>query len=411
VSRISVGSWITHYPPLLWIRLSGELLTSLTASMIAPFLVLYLHEQLGGSVLLTMLVVGLQPLTDIVVTLAAGGVTDRFGRKPVMLAALSMQTAAMLGMAFASSLAVFACLYAMNGAGRSLFIPAGRAQIADSIGESRRAEAFALLNTAGYIGTTAGPLLGVLIYQRNPSLAFGCVAVSLATYALAIWKALPETAPPRTLHASEPGDAPGDRSSSSRYGQYRSVLTMMLLAMPISFFYAQTETNLQLHLKSSFPDYLSILAWIAATKGGLAILLQFWLVRRTQHLAINRLVLFSYLCFAAVSLGYGFLESVPLLLVLQLVFVLGESIGLTRLLTLVSLQAPPSLRGRYFSLYGMHWDISRSVGPSLGSLVLLSFGGEALFVMTACGLLLGAYGQYRFLGRMQKASPVIREGW
>lgn len=184
----------------------------------------------------------------------------------------------------------------------------------------------------------------------------------------------------------------------------------MLLALPISLFYSQTETNLQLHLKNSFTDYVSVIAWMAAAKGVLAISLQFWLVKRTQHLPANRLVVFSYLSFAAVSAGYAVSDSVPLLLALQLILVIGESIGLTQLLTIVSLQAPAAMRGRYFSIFGTHWDISRTVGPFLGSLVLLQFGGDVLFTLTALILLVGAYTQHRFLRTMQKASPAVREG-
>jgi MFS family permease len=395
--RTPVASWITQYPSILWIRLLGELLTCLTGSMITPFLVLYLHEKLGGHVILIMLVIGLQPLTEIVMTLIAGGVTDRFGRKPVMLVALALQAAAMLGMAFAGSLAAFACMYVMNGAGGALFTPAGRAQLADSIGENQRAEAFALLSTAGYIGAAVGPLFGVFLYRYDPSLAFACAALSLGLYGCAIWKTVPETAPSQTNGETELWNEPEERPFPFRFAPYRGILTLMVLALPISLFYSQTESNLQLHLKSSFSDYVPLLAWIAATKGVLAILLEFWLVRRTQHLPADRLVVFGYLCFAAVSMGYAFFDSVLLLLALQLIFVLGESIGLTQLLTLVSLQAPAAMRGRYFSLFGMHWDISRTLGPSLGSLVLLNFGGEVLFVLTGLLLLAGAYAQHRFL--------------
>ncbi|MCO6723027.1 hypothetical protein KQH22_31285, partial [Streptomyces sp. Vc714c-19] len=58
----------------------------------------------------------------------------------------------------------------------------------------------------------------------------------------------------------------------------------MTLSLPISLFYAQTETNLQLHLKHTLPDYLHALALLIAVKGVLLILFEFLLVKWTQHL-------------------------------------------------------------------------------------------------------------------------------
>lgn len=403
--------FFSRYPTTVWVRLFGELVTELSLSMIAPFLVLYLNEQMGSSVPLTMLVIGLQPASEIALTLAAGGVTDRYGRKSVMLVALGLQALAMLGMAFAHSLAAFAILYMVNGAGRSLFIPAARALLADTVPHRLQSEAFALLNTASYIGAAAGPLVGVLVYQSAPGLAFLLTAFSLALYAACVWWKIPASAPEASSLARTPSLASdGDLRAPGALHAFRPALRLMLLAMPISLFYAQTETNLQLHLKNTFADYVELLAMLAATKAAASILLEFWLVKWTQHVSPRILIAGSYVCFAVVSVAYAHSDSAAVLLAMQLVFILGESVGLNHLLTLVARIAPPSMRGRYFAITGLHWDISRAVGPYLGSLVLLHFGGAFLFGATAVLLLVGALAQYLFMQRMEKASPSLREG-
>jgi MFS family permease len=403
--------FFSHYPTTVWVRLFGELVTELCHSMIAPFLILYLNEHLGGSVPLTMLVIGLQPASEIALTLAAGGVTDRYGRKPVMLVALCLQALAMLGMAFAHSLAAFAILYMVNGAGRSLFIPAGRALLADTVPYKLQSEAFALLNTAGYIGAAAGPLAGVLVYQSAPGLAFLLTAFSLVLYAAYVWWKIPSTAAGAASAACTPSPhSGGDLRAPDAPHALRPALRLMLLAMPISLFYAQTETNLQLHLKNTFADHVKLLAMLAATKAAASILFEFWLVKRTQHLSSRYLIAGSYVCFAAVSFAYAHSGSAAVLLAMQLVFILGESVGLNQMLTLVSRIAPPSMRGRYFAITGLHWDISRMLGPYLGSLVLLHSGGTFLFGATAVLLLFGGLAQHLFLRRLEKASPSLREG-
>lgn len=396
----------SRYPVILWVRLFGELLTELSRSMITPFLILYLHEKIGGSIPLIMLVIGLQPASDILFTLIAGGVTDRYGRKPIMLLALLLQGLSMLGMAAAGSLAAFALLYVLNGIGRSLFIPASRAVLADNMTAKQLTEAFALLSTATYIGASVGPLLGVLVYQTAPALAFLCTGLSLFLYASVIWWKVPET-----KHQEQKECASAHEQISFRkVDAHRAVLSMMVLALPISFFYAQTETNLQLHLKSGFANYLDVLAWLALTKSISAIVLEFWLVKATQRFSPRRLVVFSYICFAAVSWTYGNADSIILLLCMQLVFVMGESIGLNHMLTMISKMAPAAMRGRYFAVYGLHWDISRTLGPLAGSFLFLHFDGAVLFTIATALLLIGAVIQNVFLRRMEKASPLSREG-
>ncbi|TKI54500.1 MFS transporter [Brevibacillus antibioticus] len=397
--------FIATYPTLLWVRLFGETLTSLSSAMIAPFLVLYLSENIGGSVTMTMLVIGLQPFSEILLTLFAGGITDRYRRKTIMLLALFLQGFAMLGMAWADSMLGFAILYIINGAGRSLFIPVSRAHLADTISSAQMAGAFALLNTSSSIGAALGPLVGVMIYKYDPAMAFLFTAISLLIYTLAVWWKIPQTPLPEA-----PVEEAVDVRSRGSWQVYRPALAIMMLSLPISLFYAQTETNLQLHLKYTLPDYLQTLALLIAVKGGLLLLFEYLLVKWTQHLPARLLISGSYICFLIVSLGYAFIDNVPVLLALQVLLVIGESIGLTHLMAFVTRISPVTMRGRYFAITGTHWDISRMCGPYVGSLVLLQYGGTMLFTIVAGILLIGAGFMYVYLSTNEKTSPLEREG-
>ena len=401
----SIHRFIATYPPVIWVRLFGELLTSLSSAMIAPFLVLYLSEKIGSSITMTMIVIGLQPLSEIFITIVAGGITDRFRRKPVMLVALLLQGIAMLGMAWADSMAAFAVLYLLNGAGRSLFIPVSRAHLADTISAAQMASAFALLNTAHSIGAAIGPLIGVMIYQFDPALAFLFTAISLFLYTIAVLWKIPNTALPQHTET-----AAANQPATGSFQAYRPALAIMMLSLPISLFYAQTETNLQLHLKNTLPNYLQTLALLISVKGILLLCFEFLLVKWTQHLNPRLLIAGSYLCFFVVALGYAFLDSAPALIALQVLLVIGESIGITQLLAFVTRISPVSMRGRYFAITGTHWDISRSLGPYLGSLVLLHYGGAMLFTIVAAILLVGAWAIHSYLRSKEKALLLKQEG-
>ena len=67
--------------------------------------------------------------------------------------------------------------------------------------------------------------------------------------------------------------------------------------------------------------------------------------------------------------------------------VIGESIALNHLLRFVSEIAPHNKRGLYFSIYGIHWDISRTCGPVIGAVLLSNLNGSMLFYICASFLI------------------------
>ena len=72
---------LLRYNKPIFIRLCGELLTRTTESMLALIMIIYVNKMLNGNVIITMLIFGLRPLSDILFTLIAGGITDKYGRK------------------------------------------------------------------------------------------------------------------------------------------------------------------------------------------------------------------------------------------------------------------------------------------------------------------------------------------
>ncbi|MFP3393893.1 MFS transporter, partial [Brevibacillus sp. SIMBA_076] len=89
-----------------------------------------------------------------------------------------------------------------------------------------------------------------------------------------------------------------------------------------------------------------------SVKGILLLCFEFLRVKWTQHLNPRVLIAGSYLCLFVVALGYAFLDSAPAFIDLQLLLVIGESIGITQLLAFVTSISPVSMRGRYFAITG-----------------------------------------------------------
>ncbi|MFD1739856.1 MDR family MFS transporter [Bacillus salitolerans] len=391
-----------RYSEPVRIRFLGAFLTSITGSMLAPFMIIYLHEQLDGNLLLPMLIVGLQPLSDIIFTLLGGGITDRYGRKQMMMIALFMQAISMAGFIFAESVFFFALLYVLNGIGRSIFIPAQRAQIVDCTEVERRSEVFSIISTIESFAITIGPLLGLLVYSYQPDFIFGLEALSLFLYAIIVWLKLPETAPKQMTKEIETNSATSALTVQQFLRKHHFVLGIMVFSIPISFFYSQVETNYKIFVQDLFPNYLTVLTIITTVKALMITFLQIVLVKWTEKLPMTKIVAISYLCFFISAIGFGFSTHLFWLLFTQLILTVGQSIGLNHFLRYVSELAPEQHRGLYFSLYGIHWDISRTVGPFVGGLLLLHGGGELLFLLSAIFLIVGGIGQYLFVSYIHR---------
>ncbi|MED3127018.1 MDR family MFS transporter [Bacillus wiedmannii] len=393
-----MNNLILRYNKPIIIRLCGELLTRTTESMLALIMIIYVNKMLNGNIIITMLIFGLQPLSDIVFTLIAGGVTDKYGRKKIMLLGLLLQGVAIGSFVFAQSVFIFALLYVINGVGRSLYIPAQRAQIADLTKQKQQAEIFALLHTMAAIGSVIGPIIGTIFYRTHPEYLFIMQSVTLMIYAVVVWTQLPETAPALTT----PKQKLEVTSPKQFVHKHYAVLGLMISTIPISFFYAQTETNYRIFAKDIFPDFVFILAFISTCKAIMEIILQIFLVKWSERFSMAKIILISYTCFTIAAIGYGFSATISSLFFTLLFLVIGESIALNHLLRFVSEIAPTDKRGLYFSIYGLHWDISRTCGPVLGAVLLSQLNGSMLFYICACFLVVGGIIQAMFIQNIER---------
>ncbi len=134
-----------------------------------------------------------------------------------------------------------------------------------------------------------------------------------------------------------------------------------------------------------------------------AVTLQIWLVKKTESWSMSKIVLVAYSSYTIAALGYGFSSGLSLFLVAQLLFTIGQSIAMSHLLKFVSMLAPTNQRSRYFSLFGIHWDISRTIGPIIGGIFFQQFGGPTLFTFIAGLLLAGSYAQYKMIQHVENS--------
>lgn len=130
--------------------------------LVLPFLATYLRDDLGLAAATVGLVLGARTLCQQGLFLPSGALVDRVGPWPLVVAGLALRVVAFLLLGLSTSTAGVVAGVLLVGVAGAVFNPAVRTYLALEEPE-RRAEAFAVMEVAGHVGTLAGPLLGAVL--------------------------------------------------------------------------------------------------------------------------------------------------------------------------------------------------------------------------------------------------------
>lgn len=148
----------------------------------------------GGSAAYGLLI-ALYALMQFVFSPVLGSLSDRFGRRPVILASLFGSGLDLLLMAVAPTLAWLAVGRLVAGV-TGASITAASAYIADVSPPERRAQSFGLIGAAFGLGFIAGPAFGGVLGEIGPRVPFVAAAVVTLLNWLYGFFVLPESLPP-----------------------------------------------------------------------------------------------------------------------------------------------------------------------------------------------------------------------
>ncbi len=162
-------------------------------SVLIPILPLF-AERLGASPVDVALLLALYALAQLLFSPMWGWVSDRVGRRPVILVSLFGTVVSFLVLAFADSIEA---LYAARIVGGFFAATIGTAQavVTDVTRPEERARGMAVIGAAFGAGMIVGPMLGGLLSELGEKFPFyGVAGLAAANWALA-WLRLPESRP------------------------------------------------------------------------------------------------------------------------------------------------------------------------------------------------------------------------
>ncbi len=198
-SRTTASAPREKFPRAYYVALLSVLLYSLGLTLILPVLPLFVTDEIGAPAYWVGTATLFVTLTAVASRLPSGTLSDRHGRRKLMLIGVLVGVAANLLYSVTHSLPPFLVGRLLSGVSIGLFTTANKALIADLAPPSRRGEALGMSNAAFSIAMIASPLLGEGV--KN---ALGFREVFLTSAALSALSALITYTLPRNRPEHQP---------------------------------------------------------------------------------------------------------------------------------------------------------------------------------------------------------------
>lgn len=364
--------------------------------IVLPLLPYYAREY-GATGMVVGMVVGVYSLMQFFFSPLWGRLSDRIGRRPVLL--ISLTGSAIGYMLFALSESLVALLIARIVSGiAAANIGTAQAYIADSTTPENRAKGMGMIGAAFGLGFIFGPPVGGLLSAWGISLGFhgnlfpGVVASVLSATALTVgFFALAESKSPDLVPRS--GLPPQfDPEIWSMIGHRRALAAILGTLFLIILAFASMETTVTLHGRDRFGFTARDLGFFFGAMGVIVALIQGTLIgplSRTfgekKLVAAGTLSLLAGL--ALVPLVY---ES-SLLYGVALLVAIGQGLGYPSLTSLVTRVSPARDLGSILGISSSVGSLARIIGPVAGGLLYDAGGSQAAFYSGAAFVLVAFF--------------------
>jgi predicted MFS family arabinose efflux permease len=404
-----INPWrgLGHMPRTLWILFTVTLVNR-TGTMVLPFMILYLTERLGFSLVEAGYIVTVYGIGAIVTSPLSGRLCDRVGSVRVMQGSLLLSGAVLLLLPFTQNYYALAAGVFIWAVFNEAFRPASLSIIGEAVAPEQRKSAFALNRLAINLGMSIGPVIGGVLIQKVSYTAI-FLADGITTLLAAGILLLPAWRISSEAHVPAPQAGGGAAGLGHILADYR-LLIFLLAMIPVELVLFQTQAAMPPFLKNNLSINEAEYGALMAINTVMIIFLEVPLTVATAHWRARWALSLGSLLFAV---GFGALAVVSGLWSVGatiLIWTVGEMIlfpGASAYLTEI---APAEKRGSYNGLYIMTFSIAFAVAPLLGTEVLDRFGGKTLWTASfVVGCLSAAMMLLLKSGQPQMESAVINK--
>ncbi|NOH78311.1 MFS transporter [Vibrio sp. RE86] len=365
----------------VWTVLIGVLIARTSFFMAWPFLVVFLYQDYNASAIEVGSMLAAASLLGSGVGLYSGYLSDKFGRKWLMVLGCVIAFFAYCGIGLADQMWQFYVLVLMTGLMHPLIDGPAKAVLGDSLADHKDRELalnirYFVLNIGGAIG----PLLGVTLALANPQGLFLVTGFTHLAYALWIIFGI-ERKKDRTDKEANGSVLPNFRQTMKVISQDKIFVLLLMANLMLMFVYAQLESSVpQVIVRSGIVDAATLIAMLMFVNTVTIVSLQFPLLK-----LLEKLPLFTRTRIGMVAIMFGQLafmvspnDSTLGWVIACFIVSVGEVITFPTINVQIDRLAPAHLRGSYFGATGIY-TLGFAIGPLVGGAMIEWLGSTWLF--------------------------------
>jgi MFS family permease len=372
-----------EYPRDFWMMIAVNFVDRLGASLLFPFFALYITKKFDVGMTEVGGLFAVFFLSGFIGAFPGGALTDRFGRKGIIIFSLIATSFSTLFMGFVSEFQFFLIVAFISGIFTDVGGPAYEAVFMDMLPEEKRTSGFGIRRVAFNLAVVLGPVIGGFIAARSYLALFIIDAVVSGLVALMVFLLIPETKP-------APAEGIEQESTLQTFKGYLQVLrdgkfmAFTFVCLLTWLVYMNMNTTLGVFLRDQHGIPESGYGWIISINAAMVVLFQFPITRRSEKKPPMLMMALGAFFIAVGLLLYGFVSTFWLFAVAMAILTVGEMITVPIANAVVANFSPEDMRGRYNFVYGNSWGISFAVGPYLAGLIMDNYDPNLLWY--ACGI-------------------------
>ena len=343
------------------------LFISIGDGVMLPFFALWAQKDAGVPTAWIGVLFGCYAGGELLATPLLGGIADRLGRKPVLLASTLGVGGGFLLLSFCHGVIATAAVLLLIGVFESVLHPTAFTVIGDVVPQDETRHYFAVARVLSGIGRAVGPALGAWLVLRSLSTVFVGSAVALLVAASLVAFLLPET---RGIGASDEDDEDEEGFSAllpALRDRRLGGLLLCFMLLELSGSWVETVLPLSVHASGTLsPSGVGLLFTFGAL---LTSVLLIPVTRLTKTISARVLVLASA---AILIVAFGVLLASPSLIALVVAmtcFSAADMLCGPLIPSAVNELAAPKTRATYMAAVSVANDLKDTVGPASGTML------------------------------------------
>lgn len=414
-----IRSIYQEYPRTFWLIMLGMFIDQLGGALIFPFFGLYITSKYNVGMTEVGVMFSILAISSLIGSLIGGALTDKFGRKVMILFGLVISAASTLLLAFAPSLEFIYLAGLIVGLFGNMAGPAHQAMVADVLPEDKRIDGFGVLRVIANLAVAIGPAIGGFLAARSYTMLFIIDVILSTITGIIILAFVPETKPEAVPR--EDGQPHKEESLGKTLAGYFKVtrdsvfMVYILASIFMVLAYMQMNITLPVFLRDVHGLPESGYGLLLSLNAGMVVLFQFWITRRIKKFAPMKIMAWGMVIYALGFSMYGYVSVFWLFILAMVIITIAEMIVSPTSQAVVAKLSPEDMRGRYMAVFGFSWTIPNAVGPLLAGLVMDNYNpnwvwyGAGIIMLISSAIFAGIQNRSadRFESMRDPETPVL----